>query len=340
MIFNFLKLFLLISLLLIAACSEKVEAPPEVTAYITNAEYVLDAIKTNKTSAVAFQVKPIRSTACEHMYIEFGQKNAEGQWGTTNVAFPGKDRRNNFGQDKLSDQIHFVEVDGEGEFGIVALGCKPYGKDMKTYRGLMAEFKVDYGRLNYIGEIALLPAGTDFATVYLVNRSEFAKEQIRVELVELEPFFQENISETYVPQLSKEQQAALDAMDAREKAMKPLFDLRNQAADQANLAIREWNNHLTKYGGRDNKNETAESKRRSVEIFKRKEALEERVKLHDKFIDEGRSLDYVRRYIALLNDYEAKKFARDNKTNGDDFEGMRAAADAHDALLKFKRSNP
>jgi hypothetical protein len=339
MLFDFLKFFLPIPLLFTLACSQQVEPPPEVEAYVTNAEYVLGAINTNKTSAVAFQVKPIRTTACEHMYIEFGQKNAEGQWEATNVAFPGKDRRNNFGQDKLSDQIHFVEVDGEGEFGIIAFGCKPYGGDLKTYSGLMAEFNVDYGRLNYIGEVALLPAGDDFATVYVVNRSKFAKEQIKLQVPELGLFFQENITERYVPQLSKEQKATLAAMDARKKAMQPLFDLRNQAADQANLAIREWNDHLTKYGGRDNENETAESKRKSVEIFKRKEALEERVKLHDKFIDENRSLKYVKRYLFLLNDYEAKKAARINKTN-DDYDGMNAAADAHDALLKFKRNNP
>ncbi len=326
-----------------SACSEpspkaEISKPP---AYVTNAEHVLTSLNSNKASAVAFQVKPVRSTACEHMYIEFGKKDAQGGWSLTNVMYPGKDVRDNFGQDELNDQIHFAEIDGPGEFGIIAFGCKPYGQDLKTYKGLMAEFKVDHGKLNYVGEVTLLPAGADFSTVYVVNRSKFARDQIAVQLPELEPYFHENIMEMYLPKLSKEQQAALDDFEVRKKALQPIFDMRNRVKDDYNLSVRQWNDYLNKYGGPNNKNKTAESDRKSLEIFKRKEALEVRLKLHDKFIDEGRSLKYVRKYISLLNDYEKKKAkSQAGPDNENGTNPMFEAADAHDALLTFKRNNP
>lgn len=328
--------------LFVSACSqsgdkEQVSKTPE---YVTNAEHVLKTLSANRNSAIAFQVKPERSTACEHMYIEFGKKDDQGEWSPTNILYPGKDSREAFGKDKLNDQIHFAEVGGADEYGVIAFGCKPYGRELKTYRGLMAEFRVDHGKLNYIGEVTLLPAGTDFATVYVVNRSKFAREQVEVQLPELEPYFHENIMEGYIPQLSKEQQAALDEFDARKKAIQPLFDMRNNVANEYNLVAAEWNDYLVKYGGHNNKNKTAESERQSMDIFRRMEALEDRLELHDKFIDEGRSLKYAKRYIYLLDDYEKKKVARDNNTDSDNFDYMGAVGDAHDALLTFKRNNP
>lgn len=332
---RFSYLLCLVLFLFSSACSQsgdnqEISKPP---AYVTNAEYVLQSLNSKEITAIAFQVKPVRSTACEHMYIEFGKKNAQGEWLTTNILYPGKNSREAFGAEKLNNQIHFAEVDGAGEYGVIAFGCKPYGRELKTHKGLMAEFKVDHGKLNYIGEVTLLPAGTNFATVYVVNRSKFAREKIEAQMPELKPYFHENIMEGYIPQLSKEQQAALDAFEARKKALRPLFDMRNQVADEYNVAAREWNDWMAKYGGPDNPNKTAQAERESLEIFKRMEALEDRIELHDKFIDEGRNVAYVKRYIFLLNDYETKKAVSGSSA-------MLEAADAHDALLKFKKNNP
>lgn len=324
--------FTIIVLFCLPACSESVEKKEIAKApvYVTNAQHVLNSLKDNKSSAVAFQVKPVRSTACEHMYIELGKKNAQGEWSLTNVMFPGKDVRDNFGQDELANQTHFAEVDGEGDYGVIGLGCKPYGREVKIYKGLFATFKVMENRLNYIGEIALIPTGSDFATVYIVNGTDFTKDQIRVQMPELEPFLHESIMEKYVPKLSKEQQAALDGFEARKKAMRPVFEMRKQVVVEYNLAAKEWNDWLDKYGGRDNENKTTDAERKSLKIFKRMEALEDRIDLYDTFIEEGRSLKYVKRYIFLLNDYEKKKATDD----------ILESADAHDALLTFKRNNP
>jgi len=342
-----LSVFLtIIGLLCLPACTESVDKKEitEAPVYVTNAQYVLNSLKDNNSSAVAFQVKPVRSTACEHMYIEFGKKNAQGEWSPTNILYPGKDSRESFGKDILNDQIHFAEVGAAGEYGVIAFGCKPYGRDLKTHRGLMAEFKVEHGKLNYVGEVTLLPAGTDFATVYVVNRSKFAREQIKVQLPELEQYFHENIMEMYLPKLSKEQQAALDEFEARKKALQPLFDMRNQTANEYNIAAKEWNDWMTKYGGVNNPNKTAQAERESLKIFKRMEALEDRLELHDKFIDEGRSLKYAKQYVFLLDDIKAKKAlynaAKDKGQTGSEDELFSILIEAEGAFNHFKEINP
>jgi len=74
-----LRPFKPLSLLLIcgiAACSENGQKTKK-NNYVTNAEFVLERIEEADASAVAFQVKPVSQTACEHMYIEFGKQNAE-----------------------------------------------------------------------------------------------------------------------------------------------------------------------------------------------------------------------------------------------------------------------
>ncbi|MDB2437191.1 hypothetical protein N9W89_00625 [Hellea sp.] len=348
--FKYFKPLLLIPVLIAVGCSQQVEAPPGPKPYVTNAAYVLDAMKNNKTSAVAFQVKPIRTTACESMYIEFGQQNSEGQWDVTNAVFPGKNSLDNFGQDKLMDQIHFVEVDGQGEFGVLAFGCKPYGQELKTYRGLQATFTVDYGRLNYIGELALIPEGREFSTVEVANRTEFAKKQIQAQLPDLEPFFQENIMEKYVPKLSKELQAALDAMDAQTKALQPLLNLRNAVARDLNSVNTELHNWKVTYGYVD-ANTPRDVEKKFKLIIRKKGALKAKLALHDTFIDEGRNLRYVKRYMFLLDDYE-KKQEKYRAELGDKFpsfkdkpsakaiELMWDMTEAQDALRTFKENNP
>jgi len=347
-----LKPILLTSLLGIAACSQQVETAPEpvVKPYVTNAEYVLEAIAKNKTSAVAFQVKPIRSSACEYMYLELGQKNAEEQWEVTNAVFPGKNALDNFGQDKLEDQIHFAEVDGVGEFGVIALGCKPYGRDMRAFRGLFGTFQVDYGRVNYIGEITLIPQGKDYSTVEMSDRSIFAKAQIETQLPELGEFFQENFAEKYVPKLSKQQQAALDGMAARAKELQPILDIRNKVANELTAANRDWSNWRAEYGYTSDEI-PKEVKFEYKKIVSRRAALQSKLELYDKFIDEGRSLSYVKRYSRLLNDYEQKR-DKYHAEIGDKFpsfkdkpsekaiELMWEMTQAQDDLRTFKENNP
>ena len=343
MAFEVRKILFVYFLGILVACSDStqvkdVEQPKP--AFVTNAEYALESIELKKASIIAFHVKPKTSAACKHMYIEFGQKNADGNWDTTNIMYPGKDPRNNFGQQNIQNQIHFAEVDGVGEYGIVALGCKPYGEELKIYRELLAKFEVESGRLNYIGEAVLLPVRTDFATVHVVNRAEFAKEQIREQLPKLEQAFQEQIMERYIPELSKEQQEIINAIEARNKAMQPLLDMRNEVAREYNLVVDERNKWMELYGGRSNENKTAEAERQFDQIFHKKEALEAKLELHDTFIDERRSLKYVKRYMFLLNDIEKKK-AKYNAASGNartDF--MVEMLVAQSELKDFRDNNP
>lgn len=339
--------FTIIVLFCLPACSESVEKKEIAKApvYVTNAQHVLNSLKNNKSSAVAFQVKPVRSTACEHMYIELGKKNAQGEWSLTNVMFPGKDVRDNFGQDELANQTHFAEVDGEGDYGVIGLGCKPYGREVKIYKGLFATFKVMENRLNYIGEIALIPTGSDFATVYIVNGTDFTEKQIRLQMPELEPFFNETIMEKYVPQISKEQQAALDAIDAEMKAVQPLLDMRNQVVSELNVVIKEWNNFIDIHGERSRADAAPEVKREFSRIFRKKRVLEAQLELHDKFIKQRRSAKYVKKYMSLHTDYEAKKEAyyvakRDKSiSESERSDKEEELNNARDVFLEFKDKN-
>jgi len=236
---SFLNCALLALPLAVIGCSE-VAPEPKVEAYVTNAEYVLERLEVAKTSGVAFQVKPIRNTACKYMYLEIGKKSAEGSWETTNTDYPGKDNRNNFGETVLEDQIHFMEVDGFGEFGVLALGCAPYGEELQVIRAFLASFKVEYGKLNYIGEIALVPAGQGggkFAHIKVEDRSEFGLNQIQSKLPALGAYFQSNVMEKFVPELSPETQAAFDEFAKRQKAEKKKQEFLKKEMEKAKPVI-------------------------------------------------------------------------------------------------------
>lgn len=233
--------FPLVALICAATACSQSETKPVADAYVTNAEYVLERLELAKSSGVAFQVKPIRKTACKHMYIEIGKQNAEGRWESTNVAYPGKDNRNSFGQTDLKDQVHFVEVDGVGEYGVVALGCEPYGGNMQVVRNLLSTFKVEPGKLNYIGEIALVPVGSEargFFTAEVMDRSDFAMGQIQLQLPEMDTYFYPNIMEKYVVEVSPQERAKLDRLAAKLKGIKKESDKRTK---NANLIIPKRN---------------------------------------------------------------------------------------------------
>lgn len=189
-----LSKFALITLVATLTTCSEFETNTEfvVEPYVTNAEYFLDRIESGESSGVAFQVKPTHRKACKSMYIEIGKQNAEGFWETTNTLYPGKDSRDNFGQTVINDQIHFAEVDGEGQFSVLALGCEPYGDTLKVTKGLIATFNIDFGKLNYIGEVALMTTGIAsrrFADIKFADRSEFALTQIQSQLPALERHF-------------------------------------------------------------------------------------------------------------------------------------------------------
>lgn len=192
------KLFKFTILLCIGLATACTDSSPETKTdtFVTNAEYALRALDNESATVVAFQVKPIRQTACEYMHIELGGLNTAGQWVVTRALTPGKDERNNFGQYNLENQIHFSDVDGVGQFGVLGLGCKPSNEDIKITRGLMATFEVEQGKLNYIGELALTPVGTGFVKYDVTDRSDYALKQIQEQLPALEIYFKSNIMKT------------------------------------------------------------------------------------------------------------------------------------------------
>jgi len=214
MVLKPLKLALLLLAIGATACSES-EPKSNAEAYVTNAEKVLQRLNSEYATAIAFQVKPPNAASCKHMYIEFGSMGADGKWASTIALNPGKDKRDNFGQYQLSNEIHFSEIDAEGDFGVLALGCKPHNKPPIMIKSLIATFDVMPGKLNYIGELALVPAGkqpTSFYSVKVADRSDFALDQIRAQLPELESYLAFNVMEKFEIEMSQELRDKLDTI--------------------------------------------------------------------------------------------------------------------------------
>lgn len=205
-----LKIIIFPSIYLLGACSPSQPQSAQTPAYVTNAEHILKVLTVDKSTAVSFFMRPVRSTACEYMFVEIGRKAENGQYETTNVLYPGRDRRDNFGQDQLENQLQFLEVDKPGEYGITAWGCKPYNLDMEGTVGLIATFDVAYGKLNYIGELGYSEGAQNIMIFEVGDRTEFALSQIRAQLPELEPYFQTSLMEKYVLKLTEEQKAELE----------------------------------------------------------------------------------------------------------------------------------
>lgn len=307
-----LRPFKPLSLLLIcgiAACSENGQKTKK-NNYVTNAEFVLERIEEADASAVAFQVKPVRQTACEHMYIEFGKQNAEGQWSRTNYLNPGKDKRNNFGQVSLANQIHFAELDGGGEYGVLAIGCKPYNDELMIVPGLRTTFEVKPGKLNYIGEIALLPVGgrnSNFFKVEIADRTNFALEQIQSQLPELETHFQSNLMEEYVKELSPEVQAEIEKAveTARNKAnsANQMRGLRNRLVEdaaQAKLDLFIW-----KEANGEDRSRLTDAQNTVLRQLERNHAHKTaKIRRFDIWIARGKDSSTVQKYFALQASHE------------------------------------
>lgn len=315
------KTHILMSLILMsgmAACSDTPQKTIE-KPYVTNAEYVLERIESAKTSAVAFQVKPVRKTACKYMYVEIGKQNADGKWARTNILYPGKDTRNNFGQNDLKDQVHFAEVDGVGKFGVLALGCEPYGGQLQAIRGLLATFDVEYGKLNYIGELALVPlkgSAERFSNIEVADRQTFAQEQIQLQLPALEPYFHANVSEKFVVKLSPERQAELDRMTAELKKIDKRFENTKRVIEARNALAREIKKSLDVLDLWDEKNgypqkDLSERKLAEREALRRVSGgLTLKVKRYDDWIDRDIDFDLTEKYMQLekIAERENKKF--------------------------------
>lgn len=211
------KIVFLLSVFFFGACSppQSSQVPQATKPYVTNAEHVLKVLTFDKSTAVSFFIKPVRTTACEYMFVEIGRQGEDGRFETTNVLFPGRSKRENFGQDQLRNQLQFFEVSKPGTYGITGWGCKPYNLDMQGTRGLIATFTVDYGKLNYIGELAYTEETQDSVIFEVGDRADFALEQIRALQPQLEPFFHPMPMKKYVLEFSEEEEAAFEKLQTQ-----------------------------------------------------------------------------------------------------------------------------
>lgn len=128
------------------------------------------------------------------------------------------------------------------------------------------------------------------------------------------------------------------------------MDLRNEVANDLNQVISDLKNWKANYSY-VNENTPHEAQQESKQLVQKNASLQTKLKSYDKFIEEGRSLKYVKRYMALSNDYEKKK-ARyqaergdklpifDDKPSAKQSELMWEMMEARDALQTFKENNP
>jgi len=291
----------------IAACSDLGEAN-KTPDYVTNAEYVLERIEVGNSTAIAFQVKPPNPAACEHMFMRIGKKDAAGEWQTTNEVFPGKDKRDNFGQYQLSNQIHFAEVDNDGEFGVIALGCKAPGKQLIAIQGLQATFEITPDKLNYIGEIALVSIGSvhnqSFFLVNVTDRTDFARQQLETQLPALDVHFQANIAQTkkHFLDLPPDAQADLEKITERAQQKRDnrrlLINARaefNETVAQARLEKAHWERANGTNRHRHTDQQTAE--RRALNDNVRR--LQSKLYRFDDWISRDIDFAIIQKYLAL-----------------------------------------
>ena len=274
--------------------------------HVTNAELALKNLEAGEASAVVFHVKPIRSTACEYMYVEFGQQSADSAWDyRTHSISPGQDNRENFGQQSLEDQLHFAAFFQPGEYGILKLGCKPYGAErVRDYsRGLQGTFTVEAGKLNYIGELALVPKGYASFEALIENRSDFAVEQIEARLPGLSKFFHESIVDRTGTDLSPEQKARKAEIYANLNRFQTLGEARKKVVkehDKARVEYKVWKDKhsYVRVNAPDN------VKIEHNNILMKADYLAKKVALYDRFIVERRPDVYISEYIRLYDSLE------------------------------------
>lgn len=310
----------------IAACSDsKTSDAPIVKPYVTNAEYVLERIESGESSGVAFQVKPTHRKACKSMYIEIGRQNSEGFWETTNTLFPGKDNRDNFGQTVINDQIHFAEVDGEGQFAVLALGCEPYGDTLKITKGLIATFDVNFGELNYIGEIALITTGIAsrrFSAIEVADRSEFALTQIQSQRPALEKHFQPNIMKKYVTEFTPQMQAKFDELYKRLEKIDALTENANRTITVRNKFFEEQKNVQgiidiwDEKHGYPQKDLTRQQTEDRNKLLRQRGRILRKIERYDDWIDRNIDFALTEKYMALAVAAERAEKDIDDKFPG------------------------
>ena len=260
------------------------------------------------------------------MYLEIGRQNSDGRWETTNAVFPGKDLRNNFGERDLENQVHFLEVDGTGEFGVLALGCAPYNGELQAIRGLLAKFDVEYGKLNYIGELAFVPAGPQFrnlAKSEVADRSEFARGQIQAKLPALAAYFRPAAASKIVKELPPDVRAELDKLSQRKKAIeekvnkefeavKPLIEARNLLSDK----LRASNENLEKWDEAHGYPEVDLSEKDLAERTALRRDIGHQIieiKRHDAWIEQRVPYNVIQKYLKLEAAAKQAKQAERNK---------------------------
>jgi len=313
------KLLSLLFIFGITACSDT-GATNKTEAHVTNAESVLNSLETENATAIAFHVKPNNAATCKTMYIEFGKKDAEGKWPSILSSNPGKDKNENFGQFQLSNQIHFLEIEAGGEFGVTALGCKPHNKRPIMIEGLFATFEVTPEKLNYIGEIALIPSGESqgqsLFRVNVTDRGDFALNQIRTQLPRLETYFQFNTMEKYVEELPPELLANLKELDevvrnTTEKTHK-IKAARNQLIDEvamAHLEFEIWKDE----NGHDRRRLTEAQRVTYEQLDNDLMWARSKIYLFDLWVRHGKSYTEIQNFMTLVTDENHARKIYDTK---------------------------
>jgi len=285
--------------------SDKSKTPAKPN-HVTNAELALKSLEAGRAPAIVFHVKPIRSSACEYMYVEFGQQSDDGVWDyRTHSVSPGQDNRENFGQQNLKDQLHFAEVSQPGEYGVLKLGCKPYGADrvQEFSRGLQGTFNVEAGKLNYIGELALVPKGYASFEALIENRSAYAVEQIEAKLPSLSQFFHQSIVDKTGIELSPEQKARKAEIYANLNRFQTLGEARNKVVKEHDRARAEYKVWKDKHNY-VRVNAPDDVKIEHNNILMKADYLAKKVALYDRFIIERRPDVYISEYIRLYDSLE------------------------------------
>jgi len=291
----------------ISACSDapKQTARQAEPVRATNAEFVLDEMEISGATGVAFHVKPVRNAACEHMYVEISLKDENGKWDVTHALYPGKEARENFGQTPLADQIQFSTINAPGPYAVTALGCKPYGQDMWVFRGVLATFRTEAGKLNYAGEIGYDKKDKTFVSVTVADRSDFAKDLVTERMPAFAPYWQSNVMEEFTVKLPPEQLAALKKLAEKQKADQVRLEYRNTVANKFNTALRDMRTWRAVYVDVDEPGVPQEAKAEYKMLQKSMSEYRKQIEDIDGLIAQNKSIAFIQAHMRLIDNLDA-----------------------------------
>lgn len=142
----------------LSACGAepKVSQPtvPEVANVLSPAEATLKGIIDDKATGIVFTISPHRRTSCKSMDVEVSRKDAsDGYWVPIETISASYDYMNPSKAVRIENQIHYGIIQNSGDFGITSVTCHPFEGEPIEWRQLVATFKPEYGKLNYLGNI-------------------------------------------------------------------------------------------------------------------------------------------------------------------------------------------